>query len=179
MRSRNLGFRTFLLLLLGSVLWGASLFAAAVAANSSSLVGLPDWWFLVVPITFIALGAGFVATGTVLFSRWIRLSRSGESTSGRLDVTHSWTLGALIFLMFAGAGAALTGLIGSSAFFFGCLSPCNAVEVPTDRLSAFGDVAIAGLMLFAVGMAGFLVVILAPFRRGSVTSVEPPATMKQ
>ena len=160
-----LGSRTFFFLVLASVAWGALLVFASAAADAPEAVGLPNWWVLVFPVALIALSSGLLATGVVLLSHWCRLARIGEDVASRRGDTNPWTTGVILSLIFAGIGLGITGLLGSSAFDYGCLSPCQVVEVPTDRLATFGELVITGLAMFQVGIVSLVASVFSRFRK--------------
>lgn len=181
MAPRSLGIQTFLFLLFGSVVWGSALFAAAVAPSAPSYLGLPDWWFLLTPLTLVAVGAGLLASGTVLLLLWWKSGTVGEVPIRGMSVTRLWVLGGMWFLTFVGVGTALVGLIASSGFFNGNCDtpfPCSVVSISTGRLSLLGDVAIAGLAAFVVGALGLIASFFLPFSSGQAAKVGPPQTTK-
>ena len=173
-----LGDRTFFFLVLASLVWGSWLVFASGAADAPASVGLPNWWFLVIPVALVGLSSGLLATGVVLLSQWYRIARLGETDASGWGGTNPWTLGVTLSLIFAGVGLGIPGLLDSSAFGFGCLSPCYVVEVPTDRLATFGELVITGVAMFLVGIASLGVSILVRFRKPGTERVESSVSLK-
>jgi hypothetical protein len=145
-----------LALLFGSALVGGSFFVSAYMSSALQccLVPPPLWLAFGVPIGFVVAGASLIAFAMSALT--IRPSTVPLSipSNPKVSVTQSVLGLSLTFLVILGCGLAVTGLIISSAFFYGCGSAGSCTEVPIrgDVLQAAANLCIVGVALLVVSV---------------------------
>jgi len=176
MNSSGFTIRRSVALLFGSVLVGGSFFVSAAMASALQccLVPPPLWFAFAAPIGLLVAGTSLIAFAasvlTVTPSTVLPPAPGEQITS----LTQSLLRGSLAFLVATGCGLAVTGLIISSAFFYGCASAGSCTEVPirANVLLAAANLCILGM---GVLIASVVPLALLYFRRRSATPVAAPA----